>query len=298
MTFKPAKNQLPKTLCRLLLKATTGLFLFLILSPSAIQAERITVNVVEWTPVITEFQIDRSYTRYMRPAPEWTRVESQHPTIPSAWETLKDMVKIKLRGQWWGEDEPVIGGWTDWTDEEGASGIEVMRSDKAPEDGLPLYNFLRQDLVIRLKIEIWGRYRFPDDPSLGPADQEYQDLIKEKIKVREFSLGLHKVEGELSLRSIKNGALPDPFKILREDYDTYLSDYENLDQGTQIYAVPFRGETGHIGEIQLKIKLFFPEVDEAGDTWRPDTPLEAYLRYISAKDEAEIRKIHEETRRQ
>jgi len=188
------------------------------------------------------------------------------------------MVKIKLRGKRWGEDEPVIGGWADWMDEEGASGIEAMRSDKAPEGFLPVPSFLRGGPVpVRWKIEIWGknlsRALAETDPSLeglGPADPEFQEAIKKRIEVRDFSLTVHKLEGEVSLENIRKGALFDPFKVLGEwDYTRSLAEYESQE------FLLHRGAI-YIGELQLRMRLFFTEVDEG----RADTPVEAYLRFI------------------
>lgn len=293
MTFKLTNNQPSKRLSRFLPWVAFGLCFFLILSSSITQAERITVNPYEWIPVITEFQIDQRLTRPMKQGPEWTKIkdESEDPnkpkprSIPKDWKILKNMAKIRLRGQQWWEEEPVISGWRTWVDEEGESGIEVMRSDnKVPEDGLPLRNFLLRDLVVGWKIEIWGGYKFkdpdPDNPTLsllGPGDQEYQDLIKKKIEVRDFSLKVYKVEGDLSLENIKNEVSPQSLKDLGRTVGT-LADYERQD-----YYSAFRGETGHIGEIQLKMKLFFRELDEHADTWE-ETPVEVSLRYISAEN--------------
>jgi hypothetical protein len=236
----------------------------------------------------------------MRPGPEWTKVkdESKDPSkptsIPLDWKTLKDLVKIRRTAQDWldwakAEEKPVIGGWRTWVEKD-ESGIEVMRSDKVPEGGLPLYNFLRQDLAINWRIEIWGRYRFPDKPLLGPGDREYQELIKKKIEVWDFSLEVYKVEGDLSLENIKNKVSPQPFKDLGRGFGS-LADYER-----EGYYGSFRGETGHIGEVQLKMKLFFREVDEQADTWQ-ETPVEATLRYISAKDELDIDRIYQKIQR-
>ena len=273
MTLKLTNHQPSKRLLRFLPWAAVGLCFFLILSSSTVQAERITVNPVEWTPVITEFQIDK-YARSVFTEPPFTKVESKYPTIPSAWKTLKDMVKIRLRGGWWTEEEPVISGWKTWVAEED-SGIEVMRSDKVPEDFVPVRNFLRGGPVpVRWRIEIWGRYRFPDNPSLGPGDEEYQKLIKKKIEVRDFSLKVYKVEGDFSLKNIRNEVSPEPFKVLGErDFRKYLADYESQDYHLK------RGAS-YIGEAQLKMKLFFPEVDEQADTWE-ETPVEASLRFMS-----------------
>jgi len=297
MTFKLTNNQPSKRLLRFLSWAAVGLCFFLILSSSTVQAERITVNPYEWIPVITEFQIDQRLTGPMRQGPEWTKIkdESEDPnkpkprSIPKDWKILKNMAKIRLRGQRWWEEEPVISGWRTWVDEEGESGIEVMRSDnKVPENGLPLRNFLLRDLVVGWKIEIWGGYKFkdpdPDNPTLsllGPGDQEYQDLIKKKIEVRDFSLKVYKVEGDFSLENIKNEVSPQSLKDLGRAVGT-LADYEKQD-----YYSAFRGETGHIGEIQLKMKLFFRELDELADTWE-ETPVEVSLRYISAENNMEF----------
>lgn len=302
MTFKLTNDQPSKRLLRFLPWAAVGLCFFLILSSGITQAARVTVNPYEWIPVITEFQIDQGLTRPMQLGQDFpfTRIkdESEDPnkpkprSIPKDWKILKDMVKIRLIGGRWGEEEPVISGWRTWVDEEGESGIEVMRSDnKVPKNGLPLRNFLLRDLVVGWKIEIWGGYKFkdpdPDNPTLsllGPGDQEYQDLIKKKIEVRNFSLKVYKVEGDFSLENIKNEVSPQSLKDLGRAVGT-LADYERQD-----YYSAFRGETGHIGEIQLKMKLFFREVDarEELETWEQPTPVEVSLRYISAENNMEF----------
>jgi len=327
MTFKLTNNQPSKRLLRFLPWAAFGLCFLLILSSGITQAARLTVNPYEWIPVITEFQIDQRLTRPMQLGQDFpfTRIkdESEDPnkpkprSIPKDWKILKDMVKIRLIGGRWGEEEPVISGWRTWVDEEGESGIEVMRSDKFLEAGpLPLYTFVsQQNLFIRWKIEIWGGYRFKDpDPNnptlslLGPGDDEYQDLIKERIELRDFSLKVYKVEGDLSLKNIKKNIRND---VLLEPFDEgvitpflelgkfgswkSLADYEAEDY----FVERFMRHAGHIGEVQLTMKLIFPEVDqpeadEQGDTstpqreWQSETPVEVYLRYISANPEFEI----------
>ena len=115
MTFKLTNNQPSKRLLRFLPRAVVGLCFLLILSSGITQAARLTVNPYEWIPVITEFQIDQGLTRPMQLGQDFPftklKDESEDPekpkprSIPKDWKILKDMAKIRHRGDWWLEED-------------------------------------------------------------------------------------------------------------------------------------------------------------------------------------------------
>jgi hypothetical protein len=256
----------------------TLFFVGIVMSGSA-EGATITVNpVAEWTPVVSEFRIHAEHGR-MAPEPPFVKVKAKYPSIPSAWEALKDMVRMRLAGTIWSEDEPVISGWRPWESEEGAAGIEVMRSDNFPSDGIPLRNVPREVVEVRWRVDIWGRegrhYRHPERPELDPAQKEYQDLIKKKVVVRDFSFGVYKVEGDYTdLKNLTNKAASEAFWKPEPQYLGYekpLADYE-----ARLHA--FRIVPGTY-EVQLKAKLYFPELDEQKET-TGETEVEASLRFM------------------
>ena len=116
----------------LLRVALVGFFSLIIYCPM-LSAKTVTVNpVTQWIPVVSEFQIAKTYTSAELLPPPFSRVKSKYPNIPSAWETLKPIVGIRLRGSFRAEDEPIVSGWRPWADELGVSGLEVRRSDQRP----------------------------------------------------------------------------------------------------------------------------------------------------------------------
>ncbi|MBE0479201.1 hypothetical protein IBX65_08845 [Candidatus Aerophobetes bacterium] len=260
---------------KMFLRAFFLVILFSIFPLSSACAETVTVNpVAKWTPVLVEFQLPEARAMAGNPGPPFTRIEAQFPSIPSAWETLKNMVSIKLKGQLRSEDEPIISGWQPWAGQRGESGIEVKRSDRCPEGFFPVITMERGGAVaVHWSIQIWGRYRFPDYPDLLPADDEYQKLIKQKIEVRDFSLTIHEVEGGVGLENIRNDAAAEPSEVLGSwQGQGTLAEYE-----AQSYQFPARAD--FVGELQLKMKLYFPEIDDQQET-AYETPVEASLRFM------------------
>ncbi len=269
---------------------------FLICCSVAVCAQQATVNPVgKWTPVVSEFHIPEARARSGGSiGPPFTRVESREPKMLSAWEALKDTVKIKRRRLY--EDEPVIGGWRPWADPKTpeVSGIEVKRSDKIPGDAAPCLPVMAVerggDIPLRWKIDIWGRYRLPERPKLLPADAEFQRLIKQKIQVTDFSLAVYKLEGELSWKNVRNAASPEPFKIIgqyRSGLHSSLAFYES-----QEYRLPATAD--YVGEIRLEVKLRFPEAERQAET-AYEVPVEACLRFICGS-RFSIRVISDEIR--
>lgn len=292
MRFKLINNKLSRKFKRDTLIIIFVLILFLVFLSITIHAEKVIVNpVAGWIPVLVEFRIPEKCAFSGDPGPPFVRVRSRFPSIPSAWETLKDTVKIRLRGSLWPEDEPVISGWRAWAGKKGDSGIEVKSSDRCPKGFFPVITIGRGEMVsVHWKIQIWGRYRFPEHPDLLPADEDYQNMIKQKIEVRDFSLTLYKVEGEVKLENIRNDALPEPLEIVgRWQGPGTLAEYE-----ARSYQFPARAD--YVGELQLKMKLYFPEVDDRRET-AYETPVEAYLRFMCGS-KVKIRIIYDKLMRQ
>jgi len=252
---------------------------FLMVCSPLLPAKTATVNpVIQWIPVVSEFQIAKTYTSVGLLPPPFSRVKSKYPNIPSAWETLKPMVRIRLRGSFWAEDEPIVSGWRPWADELGVSGLEVRRSDQRPGVCAPIFHVERgTDIPIHWKIDIWTEYRLPKYPEseLLPDQSEYQELIKQKIEVRDFSLTVHKLEGGFGLKNIRKDALPEPSETVcqwRDHGHQTLAFYEAQDYR-------FSARSDYVGEVRLKMKLYFPELDDQKDT-QYETPIEVSLRFL------------------
>jgi hypothetical protein len=200
------------------------------------------------------------------------------------------MVKIKLRGAFWDQDEVVISAWRPWVGtggEAGTSGIEVMRSDKVGEGDLPVRNLLRRSMCpVWWTVDIYTGWRFPGDDTykgrkvseLTPVDQEFQELIKKKIVVREYSFRIFQVEGDWrNLNNLRNRVSLEPYWKPTPEYLGYerpLAEYEAKSRGDTFTANP------GIYEVQLKMKLYFPELDDQKDT-QTEAELEGYIRFIS-----------------
>ena len=231
----------------------------------------------EWVPVVTEFEVSPANLGAPgHPGPPFTRVQSEDPSIPSAWEALKELVRVRVAGLSWGED-PAISSWRPWYgtgDEEGLSGIEVKRSDRQGNVPVPLIHVeVGQRVRVLWKIEIWGRYRLPERPELFPADEEYQRLIKRKIEVRDISVEIHKIKEREGTVDIRDDALPDAYYVLSKwDGVQSLAYYEG-----QGYEFPPRG--AYVGEMQLKLSLWFPEFAEQAET-ASDVRVEAAFRFL------------------
>lgn len=285
--------------------------LTLISSSSTAPAATVTVNPVkDWTPVLSEFRVPErveatAYEGQWRPPP-YSRIEvkKKRPRLPDAWRVLEPMVKIKLRGAFWDQNETVISGWRPWVGTEtqaGTSGIGVMRSDKLGDGEFPVRNLLRKSLCpVRWTVNVYTGWRFPGDDTykgrkvseLTPVDQEFQELIKKKIVVREYSFRIYRVEGDWkNLNNLRNRVSPEPYWKPSPEYLGYersLAEYEAKSGGYTFSAIP------GIYEVQLKMKLYFPELDDQKDTQR-ETELEGYIRFISTAPK--VRPISIETGR-
>ena len=248
----------------------------LFLSAESVYARQFKViPVLDWNPVLVEFQVPD--TPPMVAQPPFIRFDSRHPSVPADWEFLKELVKIKPRGSFRSDEDIIVSGWR-LTDD--MSRIEVMRSDNTPEGHLPIRNFLKQQIGFRWISEIWGEkgafYRFSDRPELTPADEEYQQLIKEKITITDFSLILYQVEGPLNVQNIRNDISPEPLKEFHREINLSFGDSLKRYESHQGYGYrPLKG----IYELQLKLVMNFPELDEQKDTSYPKE-IEACIRFL------------------
>ena len=244
----------------------------------------------QWYPVIAQLTLDEPRVAAGGdPGPPFVKVDAPSPGVTAAWKTLEGLIGIKRRAYY--EDEPVISGWQVWSDpvRPGISGLEVKRSDRAGGN-IPMIAPERgRDIPVRLRIEIWGRYRLPDRPDLLPGDAEYQRLVKKKIRVTDFSLTVHVIEGKFSAASIKNAAAAEPLKVIGalRGLDDSLAAVE-----AQTYAVP--GNPDYLGELRLEMKLRFPEEEGRVDT-AYETALEGCLRFFCGS-RVSIRVISDEIR--
>lgn len=245
-------------------------------------AQKITINPMSgWTPVVTEFYIPENPYRHAQLEPAYVPLQPRIPSLVAAWEILQPMVRIRLSGSLWNEDEPVISGWKPYLSENGESSLQVMRSDMPPEDGLPVRNVLKQSRCwVSWKIEIWGEggkfYRLPENPKLRPGDPEYQDLIKKKIVVRDYSFRIYKIPGDMTkIKTLKNRIEMDPYWVPDPEYsgEKPLSDYESNARNDLFTPIP------GFFEAQLKMKLYFPEVDDRQATTE-ETEVEASMRFL------------------
>lgn len=248
---------------------------------AASPAQRVTVNPVgKWTPVLSEFLVvDERYYVYLEPP--YTPLATRIPSLVEAWETLQPMVKIRLRGSFWPEDEPVISGWKTQASPEGASDLVVMSSQNGTADGLPLRNIPKKSLCnIRWHIQIWGKegtfFRIPDHPEFLPAMDEYQEAVKQKILVRDFSFKVYKLEGPAdSLQTMRGKVAFDPYWEPKETipYNTPLSECEAKVGFLSFHAVEA------FYEAQLSMKLYFPELDDQTEK-QEETKVEAAVRFM------------------
>jgi hypothetical protein len=254
--------------------------------------EQFTVNPGSlWFPVITELTLLESRViSGGNPGPPYVRVAAPFPGVAAGWKALRNMVTIKRRAFY--EDEPVISGWRTLSDpsQPGVSGLEVKRSDQAG-GWLPIVAPERGgEIPVRLRIEIWGRYRIPGHPKLQPGDPEYQQILKQKIRVTDFALAVYKIEGELSALNIKNKPQPEPYLVVgsaRGGLDDSLAAYE-----ARTYKFP--AVSDYIGELRLEMKLRFPEA-EIGMADAYEGPLEGAIRFICGSN-ISIRKISDAIR--
>jgi hypothetical protein len=258
--------------------------------------------VGEWTPVVTEFLIAGGrMTSAGDPGPPFSRISSRFPSIPSAWDVLKELAAIKNKA--YGEDEPVLSGWRVWKEPDRRSqnrllsGIEVKRSDKPIESSAPQLPVVAVErggpVPVRFKVEIWGRHRLTgkDDRQYFPADEEYQNFMKQKIQVTDFLMAVHKLEGDFGYQQIKNKALPDPYKVIgryRGGLDNSLASYEAGE-----YLLPLTDD--YLAELRLEMSLRFPEA-EKGQPTAYDVPVKVCLRFICGS-RVKIRVISDQIRK-
>ena len=175
-----------------------------------------TLNPVkDWVPVISEFRIVAPGAAAWRTETRrgWKQVampEGQKgpSSIPRAWQELR---KIFAFGDYsgsldpmfstdaqraWPQDRPVLAGWRTWSKAEGASvesGIEVLPSDVPEVSGqgwqevVPVLGATGES-GLQIGLQIWGAGRLEDEPTLTPADDEYQRKMRDRVSVLEFEL--------------------------------------------------------------------------------------------------------------
>jgi len=243
-----------------------------------------TVNPVSrWEPIVTRMELDPTRIAGGNPGPPFVKVQGRFPDIPSAWEALKPLVKIRLPGQLWTKDEPVISGWRT-TKGPGIVGIEAKRSDRIPEDRkdrlLPILSFDRgMPVPVNLEVEIWSTYRILEQPDLVPTDPEYQKLIADKIEVHDFSLSVHELMGASRATTaafLHKAANAEPRVNGR------IGEFEGIRSLSHYLGKEYRvpATAGYLGELQFRMTLRFPELEAQMDTVY-DTKLEAQIRFIS-----------------
>jgi hypothetical protein len=268
-----------------LLLALTRLcvFVLLIVSSSLVHAAAtVTVNPVrDWIPVVARFEMDeqRANGGGGDAGPIFTRIKSQTPGIPSAWRELEEMVRIRSAPR---PSDPVISGWHPWYTPEGVSGIEAKAAD--PGTSSYVISFVRgEDEKVHWEVQIWGRHRLkdPDDPEkkrvLRASDPKFKKLIKEKIKVVDFSLTAHKVPPEGNGKNIRNAATEAPYQTLGTYQQGFAGAYSSLaSYEAQEFKVRRRGN--FIAELRLQLKLRFPEAERQQDSGYY-VPLEASMRF-------------------
>lgn len=287
MTLLPPQTKRPRKGCGRLLRGLTTLCVFVppMLSSSFVHAATtVTVNPVrDWIPVVARFEMDEQAAvgGGGDPGPPFTRVESQAPSILSAWRELEEMVRIRSAPR---PSDPVISGWRPWYTPEGVSGIEAKGAD--PDTSSYVISFSRgEDEKVYWEVQIWGRYRLkdPDDPEnkrvLRASDPKFQKLMKEKIKVVDFSLTAHKVPPEGRGKNIRNAATEVPYQTI----GTYQREFAGSDSSLGAYEArdfKVRKRGNFIAELRLELKLRFPEAEQQQDS-AYYVPLKASMRFSS-----------------
>lgn len=264
---------------------TFRVFVLPMLSSSFVHAATtVTVNPVRnWIPVVARFEMDEQAAvgGGGDAGPPFTRVKSQAPSILSAWRELEEMVRIRSAPR---PSDPVISGWRPWYTPEGVSGIEAKAAD--PGTSSYVISFSRgEDEKVHWEVQVWGRYRLkdPDDPEkkrvLRASDPKFQKLMKEKIKVVDFSLTAHKVPPEGNAKNIRNAAAEDPYQTLGTYQQGSAGAYPSLaSYEARDFRVRKRGN--FIAELRLQLRLRFPEAEQQQDS-AYYVPLEAAMRFSS-----------------
>ncbi len=291
-----------KSMAWKLLKAFLCVWVLLLCAGTGGSQDLILNPVGPWIPVVTEFLLaGGNVSSVGDPGPPFEIISSRFPSIPSAWDVLKEMAAIKDRAYY--ASEHVLSGWRPWTSPDPKnkgrllSGIEAKSSEHqtlTPAPGLPVLGLeVGMKVPITFKVEIWGRHRLTgkDERQYFPGDAEYQKYMKEKIQVTDFSLTVHKLEGDFGYQHIRNRAQPEAYMVIakhRGGWDNSLASYE-----AQAYTLVIKD--AYLAELQLEMRLRFPESEKLQAS-AYDVPVRICLRFISGTKKS-FRKISDEIRK-